>query len=172
MKGEVVVVALRGLPFLLEEGMRVALTPPALGRERVSTVERAQADADGATGLVRFSCAANLDEASGLAGCYVLARADDLDLDPLTAAVDDLLGREVEDPRAGVLGRITEVICGPANDAWTIEGPYGEIVIPVIPDVVPELPDEGPVTVRVPGGILPDGALAGAPGAAEGGPAC
>ena len=160
MKGEVVVVALRGLPFLLEEGMRVALTPPALRRERVSTVERVQADADGATGLVRFSCAHNLDEASGLAGCYVLAKADDFDLDPLIAAVDDLIDRAVTDPRVGELGTITEVICGPANDAWTIEGPFGEIVIPVIPDVVAEIPGEGPIEVRVPGGVLPAEALA------------
>ena len=166
MKGEAVVVALRGLPFLLEEGMRVSLTPPALHRERVSTVEHVSEGADGVSGLVRFSCAHNLDEASGLAGCYVLARTDDLDLDPLTASVDDLVGAPVEDDRLGVVGEITEVICGPANDAWVIEGAYGEVIIPVIPDVVLEIPEDGPIPVHLPGGVLPDEVFAAAPAAA------
>lgn len=155
-KGEVVVVALRGLPFLITEGMRVALTPPALNRERVSTVERATPGGDGATGLVRFSCAHNLDEASALTGCFVLAEAEGLDLEPLTAAVDDLIDRTVADDRLGMIGRITEVICGPANDAWVVEGPYGEAILPVIPDVVLDLPETGDIPVHLPGGILPE----------------
>ncbi len=149
-------VALRGLPFLITEGMRVALTPPALNRERMSTVERATPGGDGATGLVRFSCAHNLDEASDLTGCYVLAEASDLDLEPLTAAVDDLIDRPVADDRLGDIGCITEVICGPANDAWVVEGRFGEAILPVIPDVVLDLPDEGAIPVHLPGGILPE----------------
>ncbi len=154
-KGEVVVVALRGLPFLLEEGMRVALTPPALGRERFSTVVESDGEYEDESALVRFSCAHDLDAASALSGCYVLANDDDLDLDPLVAPIDELVGRDVVDERYGALGTITEVILAPANDAWVIDGPYGELIVPVIESVVLDLPETGAVRVAVPGGIVP-----------------
>ena len=154
-KGEVVVVALRGLPFLLEEGMRVALTPPALGRERFSTVVESDGEYEDESALVRFSCAHDLDAASALSGCYVLANDADLDLDPLVAPVDELVGRDVVDERYGALGTITEVILAPANDAWVIDGPYGELIVPVIESVVLDLPETGAVRVAVPGGIVP-----------------
>ena len=155
-KGEVVVVALRGLPFLLEEGMRVALTPPALGRERFSTVVESDGTYEDESALVRFSCADNLDDASALSGCFVLADDADLDLGPLTAPIDEIVGREVVDERYGVLGTITEVILAPANDAWVIDVPYGELIIPVVDSVVLDLPETGAVSVAVPGGIVPD----------------
>ena len=154
-KGEVVVVALRGLPFLLEEGMRVALTPPALGRERFSTVVESDGEYEDESALVRFSCAHDLDAASALSGCYVLANDADLDLDPLVAPIDELVGRDVVDERYGALGTITEVILAPANDAWVIDGPYGELIVPVIESVVLDLPETGAVRVAVPGGIVP-----------------
>ena len=144
---------LRGLPFLLSEGMRVHLTPPALKRERISTVEAVSETADG--GRVLFSCAHDLDAAEGIACCYVLASCSDFELGPLDAAFEDLVGRLVVDERHGSLGHIAEVMETPANDVWVVEGPdHGEVLIPVIDDVVSTIPVEGPISVRVMDGLL------------------
>lgn len=152
-KGEVLVAPLRGLPLLLHEGMRVHLTPPALKRERVSTVVALSAVPDG--NRVRFSCAANLDEAERLVGCYVLARVDDLELDDLTVAVNDILGRTVVDERHGELGSIVEVMETPANDVWVVDnGSFGEVLIPVIEGVVLEIPSDGAIRVSIMDGLL------------------
>lgn len=150
IKGEVSVEALRGLPFLLHAGMTVALTPPALNRDRFCTIERA----DGMSGLAKFSGIDTLDDAEGISGCYVLAREADLDLSPLDVAYVDLVDRAVVDERYGALGTIVEVMETPANDVWVIDGPYGEVLVPVIDSVVRELPDTGDITVRVMDGLI------------------
>ena len=156
-KGEVVVAALRGLPFLLREGMTVSLTPPALKRERFPRVVSVRPCPDG-TAIVRFSCADGLDGSEPLAGCYVLARAEDVELGPLDAAFDDLIGRDVVDARYGDLGRIREVMETPANDVWVVEGDaYGEVLIPVIDQVIPEIPDDGPIEVSLMDGLVDAG---------------
>lgn len=153
-KGEVLVAALRGLPFLVGEGMRVALTPPALKRERFSTVTVVRGMSD-CTAIVGFSCSRSLDEAESLTGCFLLARADDLDLGPLTASVDELIGRTVVDDRFGDLGCIKEVLETPANDVWTLDGsPRGEVLIPVVPDVLDAIPASGDIPVHVMDGLL------------------
>ncbi len=152
-KGEVLVAPLRGLPLLLVESMQVHLTPPALKRERISTVESVSLAPEGAR--VRFSCSRNLDDAEGLTGCHVLASCDDFELDRLDSAVDDLLDRPVVDDRFGDLGRIVEVMETPANDVWVLDGsPHGELLIPVIDEVVVGLPEEGPIAVHVMDGLL------------------
>lgn len=144
---------LRGLPFLLVEGMRVHITPPALKRERVSTVESVSETPDGAR--VRFSCSHDLDAAESLAGCFILASCSDFELGPLQAAFADLIGRPVVDERHGELGRVVEVMETPANDVWVVDGgPFGEVLIPVIDDVVASIPEGGTIFVHVMDGLL------------------
>lgn len=144
---------LRGLPSLLHVGMQVCLTPPALGRERFSTVEAIAGTAQ--EPRVRFSCSCTLDDAEGIAGCYVLAREDALELGPLDVAFADLLGRRVIDCRHGELGVIESVMEMPANDVWVVAGgPFGEVLIPVIESVVPAIPDAGPIEVCIMDGLL------------------
>ena len=133
--------------------MRVHLTPPALKRERISIVESLSVAPEGAR--VRFSCAHDLDEAEGIVGCYVLASCDDFELGRLDSAVGDLLGRSVVDERFGDLGSIVEVMETPANDVWMLDGsPHGEVLVPVIDEVIIELPEEGAITVRIMDGLL------------------
>lgn len=154
-KGEVVVAPLRGLPLLLHEGMSVWLTPPALHRERVSKVLSIAEGPLPGTARVRLSCAVSLDESESLVGCYLLAARDDLELGPLEAAVCDLLGRSVVDARFGELGCIQEVLETPANDVWVVDGgAHGEVLIPVIAEVVEAIPDQGPIGVRLMDGLL------------------
>ena len=124
-KGEVIVAELRGLPFYLREGMEVALTPRSL------------------------------HDAEAISGTTVLARVDDLDAGDLDASVDELLGRAVVDVRYGELGVIEEVMLTPANDVWVVDGTrYGEVLIPVIEQVVDTVPSDGPISVRVMDGLI------------------
>lgn len=152
-KGEVIVAALRGLPFLLHDGMTVALTPPVLDRDRFCRVRRVVDR--GQDMLVAFEGVNSLHDADDIVGCTVLARADDLALGALDAAVDDLLGREVVDERFGVLGTIREVMLTPAHDVWVVDGgTWGEVLIPVIEQVVEKIPDSGAICVRVMDGLI------------------
>lgn len=132
--------------------MDIALTPPALKRDRFSRVE-AVGDA-GDCLRVKLRGIDSLEDSEKIVGCYLLAREDDLDLGAFDVAYDDLIGRTVEDARYGELGNIAEVIETPANDVWSIEGPYGEVLVPVIDQVVPEIPDEGPIRIDVMDGII------------------
>ena len=100
--------------------MRVALTPPALKRDRFCTVVSVTDTGDG--DLVSFEGIDDLTAAEGITGCYVLANRDDFELDSLDAAYTDLLGREVVDERFGSLGTIVEIMSTPANDVWAVEG--------------------------------------------------
>ena len=65
-----------------------------------------------------------------------------------------LLDREVVDNLLGYLGTISEVMVGPANDVWVIDGPFGEVLVPVVDEVVVEVPDAGPIIVSVPSGLV------------------
>lgn len=144
---------LRGLPFLIKKGQKVALTPPALDRDRFCSVM--DVSHAGSESLVSFSGIDSLSLAEKIIGCMVLAQEDDLDLNPLTSSVDDIIGREVIDSRYGSVGTVVEVMCTPANDVWVVDGSrYGEVLIPVIPDVVESIPDEGCIRVDLLDGLI------------------
>ncbi len=153
-KGEVVVVPLDGLPFCLHEGMRVCLTPPELRGERFRTVEHVGV---GETPLVSFSGVRGLNDAEPLVGKLVLAPRDEVPEAAWEQSVMDCVGRELVDEERGSIGRVTKLMQLPANDVWCVEGPFGEVLVPVIDDVVIDIPeDEGrPVRVRLLPGLVP-----------------
>lgn len=150
-KGEVVVVPAHGLPLLLRQGLEVVVVPPRLKGPRRFVVRRCT---DSATGqLVALAGIDSLQQASALVGRTILAREADLPKDYALHDVDALLGREVTDVRLGVLGSIEEVMRGPAQDVWVVRGPYGEVLVPVVDEVV--LSHEGdPIEVDLPGGLV------------------
>lgn len=154
-KGEVVVAALDGLPFCLCEGMRVCLTPPPLRGDRWYTVERVGV---GETPLVAFAGVRGLNDAEGLVGKLVLARRDDVPEAVAEQQVLDCVGCEMVDDVRGSVGTIVELMQLPANDVWRVEGPYGEVLVPVLDEVVLALPedDAGVVEVHLMPGILPE----------------
>ena len=133
--------------------MRVALTPPALKRDRFCTVTCVTDTGDG--DLVSFEGIDDLTAAEGITGCFVLANRDDFELDSLDAAYTDLMRREVVDERFGSLGTIVEIMSTPANDVWAVEGDrYGEVLIPVIEQGVLALPAQGTIYVHVMDGLI------------------
>ena len=152
-------VPVHGLPSLVREGLEVACVPPALRGSRWHRVESVSAD-DRAGALVRLSGVDALDAAEELVGKTLLARVSDLPADLALHDPQRLLGRAVTDATLGELGTISEVMCGPANDVWAVEGTFGEVLLPVVDAVVSEVPDEGPIPVRVPAGLVdaPQGA--------------
>jgi 16S rRNA processing protein RimM len=67
----------------------------------------------------------------------------------------DPVGLKVVDEARGSLGLIEDVIVTGANDVWVVRGPYGEVLIPVIDDVVISVHEsEGLVTVRLLPGLI------------------
>lgn len=152
-RGEVVVAALDGLPFALRAGMRVCLTPPALKAERFRTV--ASVTQTAGWPLVAFEGVSTIGDAEELVGKLVLARRDEVPEAARERDVVSAVGREVTDAERGSIGTVAEVMQLPANDVWRVEGPYGEVLLPVIDDVVGEIPAEGPIAVHVLPGLMP-----------------
>ncbi|MDO5107082.1 MAG: 16S rRNA-processing protein [Coriobacteriaceae bacterium] len=145
--------SVHGLPPLLAGGMEVALVPPALKTSRYHTVARADAQG-GPAQLVAFEDVASLSEAAELVGRTVLARLDDL---PATVALMDreaLVGTCVRDRTLGLLGTITEVMAGPAQDVYVLDRGGAEVLVPVLPEFVVGRGDDGCVLLDLPEGAV------------------
>lgn len=150
--GEVVTVPVHGLPPLVHVGLKVAVVPPPLRGSRWHTVRSCTSD-DRSGALVALSGIETISAAEALVGCELLARVGDLPEDLALRDAERLVGREVTDDQTGERGRIAEIMRGPANDVWVVRGERGELLLPVIDDVVRTVPDEGPILVRVPAGL-------------------
>lgn len=146
-------VPVHGLPSLLCAGMRVAVVPPPLTRSRWRRVESLRSSG-GPGEVVRLSGSSGIADAQELVGSSLLADVSDLPADLALHDADALLGRSVTDARHGELGTIAEVMVGPANDVWVIRGRLGELLVPVVDEVVSEVPARGPIEVRVPEGTI------------------
>lgn len=151
-RGEVVTVAVHGLPLVLDVGMDVYPVPPALKgprRYRVSSC------VDGETGqLVAFTGVWSIDDASKLVGKTLLVAESQLPASFAMHDVERLIGREVEDASRGPLGTIDEVMQGVANDVWVVRGPLGEVLIPVVDEMVLSVEEGAPVRVDLPQGLV------------------
>lgn len=70
----------------------------------------------------------------------------------------ELIGMDVTTVDGRDLGKITQVIPTGANDVLQVEGPYGEVLLPMIDDVVIEVDTEnGHMRVDPLEGLIPDG---------------
>ena len=128
-RGEVVTEPVHGLPSLVREGLEVAVLPPELKGPRWRTVVSASGE--------------------GRAGRIVaLSGVGDV------SSAERLVGREVVGEGDGRRARIREVMSGPANDVWVLDvDGGGEVLVPVVDEVVSTVPDEGPIPIRVPRGL-------------------
>lgn len=91
---------------------------------------RAESDA-----VVAFTEVSDVMTARRLVGSLLLAETAALPELPVSRS-QALLGVEVTDEARGALGTIADIIITGANDVWVVHGPFGEVLIPVIPDVV------------------------------------
>ena len=152
LEGEVTATSVGDLPFCIYPGLRVHVVPPTMYGTRelvVSSVE----EGTGSTYRLHFEEVESIDDAEQIAGRYLLA--DVLDLDDV-ALGDGCLGRMVLDERYGELGTIDEVIETLAHPVWVVHGPYAEVLIPVIDDVILSYPDDpaDPIHTRVMDGLI------------------
>jgi 16S rRNA processing protein RimM len=109
--------------------------------------------------LVTLSTVSDIDTAKALTGTGMLARVSDVP-EAAIVTVDEpieFVGFVVTDSSHGLLGEITEVIVTGANDVWVVNGPLGEVLLPVIDDVVLEVDDDARTAkVRLLPGLLPE----------------
>ncbi len=151
-QGEVVTVPVRGLPPLVREGLEVAVVPPSLRGDRWHRVLACGND-DRSGSLVSLSGVEDLSAAEALVGKVLLARESELPEDLALHDARRLVGRDVRDALTGETAQICEVMTGPANDVWVLSGARGELLLPVIDEVVCDVPESGPIDVRVPAGL-------------------
>ena len=146
-----------GLSSFLASGLCVHFIPPQTDVPRVAHVA-ASAPIDDRDSAVIFTEAFEPEIAGKLVGMTMLVRADDL---PEEALLDegDIVGFTVVDERFGILGTVSEISAGPAQDLLVVlpDADYNEkeILIPFVDDLVPALDVEsGIVHTVIPEGLL------------------
>ncbi|MCD8200398.1 MAG: 16S rRNA processing protein RimM [Coriobacteriaceae bacterium] len=147
LKGEVTVHLDCGLPFCLYEGMQLYPVPPNLYGPRTLTCTGARQLDEAGTCALTFQDIDDAEAAQPFEDKLLLAERDAVDED-LLAASRDVIGWRIVDERYGDLGEITEIIETPANEVWVTEGPYGEVLVPVLDEVVVELPEDASAPIR------------------------
>lgn len=152
VQGEVSVAFAFGPPFELKPGSTVWAVPPSPGAGSL-TVEQVRPGPKGP--LVKLS---GIDDRTGadlMRGRTLLVHRDSLPAG-LDSEEPDLTGADVHDEEKGLLGRIEETLMTGANDVWIVRGErFGEVLIPVIDDVVLSVDHESRmVRVRLLPGLI------------------
>jgi len=142
LNGEVSVIMAGDLPVERLPGLQVWFVPPP-SIVRTGRITGVRPGPKGPLFAIDSVC--DLAIAESLRGCTLLVRAEDL---PEAIEEFDPVGMTVIDGERGLIGEITEVIVTGANDVWVVEGPFGEVLIPVIEQVVDEI-DERTGTARI-----------------------
>lgn len=148
LKGEVSVVSASGASLSVFVGKNVWLVPPP-EHHRSGLITQVRDVAAGKT-LLTIDTLRDLDSAHSAVGTSVLVRSCDVPQSwiPPEEDPDNMLGFMVIDTEKGALGTIDETIVTGANDVWVVQGDYGQVLIPVIDDVVVSI-DRETHTVRI-----------------------
>lgn len=140
--GGVLVKPFARTPFRV--GLRVWILPPT---DEVHETRIAHIEERGSELFIRFEGIDSLNFSKALSLKTLMVRTADLNPRVLSELLDaaedvaDVLGYQVSDQNYGNLGNITEIIQTPANDVYVVEGPYGEVLVPVHESVVLEQDD-------------------------------
>lgn len=129
-------------------GKPVWVTPPTQ-RVHCTAFERIDilADSDNGDAYVSLEGVKSLDDSSGLSRKRLICRREDVPISLLEEIEDEesgfaLLGYSVHSEVYGDLGAVVEYIETKANDILVVEGCYGEVLLPVIDEVVLAIDDE------------------------------
>lgn len=106
--------------------------------------------------LVRLEGRESIGAAQPLVGCEVLMHYRDL---PAPATDEfywhQLQGLKVIDRHLGELGVLTDLMSTAAHDIYVVQGPFGEVLIPVVAEFVLDIdPEAGWVRVELPEGLV------------------
>ncbi len=153
VKGEVSVAFVAGPPFLLPEDIEVWVVPPTAG-PKAYRIEGIRSGPKGP--LVKLSQIGDRGSAESLRGRTLMVRREDLPAGLANELPLDMTDMQVVDADRGFLGRIVDTIVTGANDVWVVEGgPVGQVLIPVIDDVVVGIDEElGQVDIRLLPGLI------------------
>lgn len=138
--GEVLVAFRAGASSDVLLGKKVWIAPPIEGISESSFLEITPF---GNRHRVRLEHVDFIDAASQAAGASLIMDPAELGAHAITsmdtsAEQDSRIGLSVSAEVYGDLGTITEILVTGANDVLVVEGPYGEVLLPEIPDVVLE----------------------------------
>ena len=157
LKGRFVARAVRGLPFLLEEGMEVDFVPPTLDGPRHVSVASVQHAGDEEY-LVRFVKVTDRDTAESLVGSHCLLSCDQLpdDFDDLLRAdAGHVSGYRVVDEVRGMLGPVVNVREMPTQDLLVVEHEGEEVLIPFVDEFIVDIDEEDCIMhVNLPAGLI------------------
>jgi 16S rRNA processing protein RimM len=98
------------------------------------------------------------DQAERLRKLYIMASLDNaVPLEDDEFYFYELIGMTVQTDNGKTLGTISEILETGANEVYIVDSPqFGEVLIPVIDDVVLKIdPDAGLIVVKLPEGLLP-----------------
>lgn len=159
LQGGFVAQSVADLPFLLTEGMEVALVPPVTDAPRRVEVSSVQ-NRDERSCVVEFDAIDHIDVAEMLVGCHCLVRRGDLATGALAPVDAPWDGWSVYDVHAGLLGVVEGIVEGPGQDllsvvstaAATLRRP---ILIPLVDEFLRDVDEAGRrIEVDVPSGLL------------------
>lgn len=152
-KGRLVVRPVDGLPFLLAEGLDLRIVPPTPDVPCAVTV--GEAGRRGDDYVVTFAGIADPAVLQGYEGRYCLALRDDLDPELLEQDRHTLIGFALQDVRLGSIGRISAVENLPGQIMLTVQGRYGEVLVPLADDLVVSIDaDAGVLVMDLPRGLV------------------
>ena len=152
-KGRLVVRPVDGLPFLLSEGLELRIVPPT--PEIPCTVTVAEAGLRGEDYVVAFEGVSGPDMLREYVGRSCLALRSSLDADVLEHDSHTLKGFALEDETLGRVGRISSVDQMPGQVMLTVQGRFGEVLVPLADDLVVSLDREaGVLHMDLPRGLI------------------
>ena len=155
LKGRLVARSVRGLPFLLHEGLTVHFVPPTLDGPRSACVRSVQ-HLGSEEYAVQFGGVSKRDTAELLTGSRCLVARTDLPQDfedIIRSSAEYLSGFLVVDELLGEIGAISDVQEMPTQDLLVVAAPGGEVLVPFVEDFIVEFDD----TERIVYMDLPDG---------------
>jgi 16S rRNA processing protein RimM len=149
--GELSVAPTTGLPVADLLGCDVWVVPPVrLARPHTVTTVR-----PGPKGpLVTLDGVADVGHASQMVGHLISLPRSEVPAEHLESATSHV-GFTVRDETHGSLGMVEELIVTGANDVWVVRGDRGEVLVPVIDDVVLGINEDArSIDVRLLPGLL------------------
>ena len=155
LKGGLVAHSVAGLPFLLDEGLSVAFVPPQIDAPRQGIVTDVHEEAKGF--VVCFDSVTDAAAAEALAGCYCLARREDLPEDVVELTEGGIEGFSVIDSVAGAIGTAASINEMPGQNLLEVSRPDGRdpVLIPLVDEFIDGIDEDSrTIFVTVPAGLL------------------
>ena len=154
--GELAVLSFGGAFDALPSGLEVWFVPPP-EHPMSALLEGVRPGPKGP--LAKFSGIESVEEARALGGTSLLAKRADLPDGWMPEEPLDVAGFGVWDAEKGFLGRIADTIVTGANDVWVVSGgEFGQVLIPVIDEVVLAVDEEEhKVHVKLLPGLIEEG---------------